>query len=72
MARLFVRLKTMATTGNSSFLIVLKSRTGSTTAKLLNAASTIVGVGHSMAAIITGSTSIASVLAAISSSGTSC
>ncbi|KAH6608566.1 hypothetical protein Trco_001912 [Trichoderma cornu-damae] len=57
MARLFVRLKTVATTGNSSFFIVLKSRTGSTTEKLLRATSTIEGVGHSMAAMITGSTS---------------
>jgi hypothetical protein len=61
----------METTGNSSFLIVLKSRTGSTTAKLLSAASTIDGVGHSMAARITGRTSIASVSVTPSSSGSS-
>lgn len=53
-ARLFVLLNTVATTGNSSFLMVLKSRTGRTDGNVLKAASMIEGVGHSMAAIITG------------------
>lgn len=56
-ARLFVLLKTVAITGNNSFLIVLKSRTGRTTGKLRRAASTIECVGHSIAAIMTGSIS---------------
>lgn len=41
MARLFVLLKTVAITGKSSFLMVLKSRTGKTTGRLRRAASTI-------------------------------
>lgn len=53
-ARLFVLLKTMATTGKSSFLMVLKSRTGRIDGSILSAASTIEGVGHSIAANITG------------------
>lgn len=57
MARLFVLLKTAAMTGNSSFFIVLKSSTGSTTGRLRRAASTIECVGHSIAAIMTGSMS---------------
>ena len=56
-ARLFVLLKTAAITGKSSFLIVLKSSTGSTTGKLRRAASTIECVGHSIAANMTGSIS---------------
>ena len=53
-AKLFVLLKTAATTGNSSFLMVLKSRTGRTDGNVRKEASTIEGVGHSMAAIMTG------------------
>jgi len=46
-ARLLVLLKIAATTGNSSFLMVLKSRTGKTVGRLRSAASTRVGVGDS-------------------------
>lgn len=52
--RLLVLVKTEAITGKSSFLMVEKSRTGSTTGKLLNAASTIVWVGDSIARCIIG------------------
>ncbi len=48
-ARLFVLLKTRAIMGNSSFLMVLKSRTGSTSGNPLNATSTSDGVEDSMA-----------------------
>lgn len=54
MARLLVRLKTVAITGNSSFLMVLKSRTGRITGRTLSAASTTAGVGDSMAVITIG------------------
>lgn len=53
-AKLFVLLKTVATTGNNSFLIVLKSSAGKTLGKVLKAASTMECVGHSIAAMITG------------------
>lgn len=54
MARLFVRLKTVATTGKSSFLMVLKSRTGRMDGSVRSAASTMECVGHSTAARTTG------------------
>lgn len=49
-AKLVVLLKTVAITGNNSFLMVLKSRTGKTTGNVLRAASTMEWVGHSIAA----------------------
>lgn len=57
-ARLFVLLNTAATIGNSSLLIVVKSRAGRTTGKLRNPASTIECVGHSIAANTTGKISV--------------
>lgn len=48
-ARLFVLLKTVATTGNSSFLIVLKSKTGRIIGSPRIATSTSDGVGDSTA-----------------------
>lgn len=56
-ARLFVLLNTLAITGNSSFLIVLKSSTGKTTGSPRKAASTKEGVEDSMAARRIGRTS---------------
>ena len=56
-AKLFVLLNTLATTGKSSFLMVLKSRIGRMAGILLNAASTIECVGHSIAAMIIGNIS---------------
>lgn len=50
MAKLLVLLNTAAMTGNSSFLMVLKSRTGRIDGRPLKAASTTAGVGASMAA----------------------
>lgn len=47
--RLLVLLKTVETTGKSSFLIVLKSRIGRMVGKVLSAASTSGCVGDSMA-----------------------
>jgi len=55
--RLFVRAKTAAITGNSSFLMVLKSRTGKMTGKPLSAASTKPCVGDSIAVTMMGSMS---------------
>lgn len=57
MARLVVLLNTWATVGNRSFLIVLKSRTGSTTGKLRRPASTTEWVGAAIAAATTGNMS---------------
>ena len=54
MAKLLVLLNTAATTGNNSFFMVLKSRTGSTEGSVRIDASTMECVGHSMAAIMTG------------------
>ena len=54
MPRLDVLLKTEAITGNNSFFMVLKSRTGRMTGKLRSAASTIEWVGDSMASWIIG------------------
>lgn len=56
-ARLLVLLKTEAMTGNSSFLMVLKSSTGRTVGKDLRPASTSGGVGDSMARMMMGRTS---------------
>jgi len=53
-ARLLVLLKIVAITGNSSFFMVLKSRTDSIIDRLLSAASTSVGVGDSRATNIIG------------------
>jgi len=52
--RLDVLVKTDATMGNSSFLIVLKSRIGRIIGRLRRAASTIEWVGDSMARCIIG------------------
>lgn len=52
--RLEVLLNTAATTGNSSFFIVLKSSTGRITGRLRSAASTIEWVGDSIARCIIG------------------
>lgn len=57
MAKLLVLLKTAATIGNSSFLIVLKSKTGNMTGRPRKAASTSEGVGDSMATKTIGRTS---------------
>lgn len=54
MARLLVLLKIMATTGKSSFLMVLKSRTGRTLGRHWSAAPTRTGVGDSRAAKMMG------------------
>ena len=54
MARLLVLLKIMATTGKSSFLMVLKSRTGRTLGRHWSAAPTRTGVGDSRAAKMIG------------------
>jgi hypothetical protein len=56
--RLEVLLNTAATTGNSSFFIVLKSSTGRITGRLRKAASTIEWVGDSIARCIIGRISI--------------
>lgn len=56
--RLEVLLNTAATTGNSSFFIVLKSSTGSITGRLRRAASTIEWVGDSIARCIIGRISV--------------
>lgn len=56
--KLLVLLKTVAITGNSSFLIVLKSRIGKAMGRLLRAESTIACVGDSMAIWIMGRISI--------------
>lgn len=56
-AKLLVLLKTAAMIGNSSFLMVLKSRTGKMTGKLRSEASINDGVGDSIAARMIGSTS---------------
>lgn len=53
-AKLFVLLKTVATTGKSSFLIVLKSRIGNTSGSPRNAASTSDGVEDSIVLRIMG------------------
>lgn len=57
MARLVVLLNTWAIIGNSSFLMVLKSKTGNTTGKLRRPASTTEWVGAAMAAATTGNMS---------------
>ena len=56
--RLLVLVNTEAMTGNSSFLIVEKSKTGRMTGKLRRAASTIVWVGDSIARCMIGSMSL--------------
>lgn len=57
MARLLVLLKTVAMTGKSSFLMVLKSSTDRTIGRLRMATSTIAGVGLSTAVTTMGNTS---------------
>jgi hypothetical protein len=52
--RLLVLVKTEAITGNSSFLMVEKSRTGRMIGRLLSDASTILWVGDSIARCIIG------------------
>lgn len=54
MPRLDVLLNTEAITGKSSFLMVLKSRTGRMIGRLRSAASTMECVGDSMASWIMG------------------
>ena len=54
MPRLDVLLKTEAITGNNSFFMVLKSRTGRMIGRLRSAASTIEWVGDSMASWMMG------------------
>ena len=56
--RLLVLVNTEAMTGNSSFLIVEKSKTGRMTGKLRRAASTIVWVGDSIARCMIGRMSL--------------
>lgn len=58
MLRLLVLVKTDAITGNNSFLIVEKSRTGRMVGRLLSDASTILCVDDSMARWIMGKMSV--------------